>query len=234
VKTDRALTDKTIKELQNEISSLRKKIKRLEGNGNERRFDRFFRVVFEQVAVGIALISNEGRWVRVNNKICDLLGYSFKELCGRPIQEMFVKDDLDTMNLVKNLLEGSINFLWINARFVNRYDVTGWINLRTSPIYDTEGKVEKYLCIVDDITEQKQAQIEIERMLQESQEHVKTLSGLMPICAGCKKVRDDDGYWEQIEEYLTRHTDAVMSHGMCPECMERYYGKEGWFRKMKE
>jgi PAS domain S-box-containing protein len=227
------LTDKLTENLRNEISSLREKIEKLEGNDSERRFDRYFRVVFEQVAVGVALISKEGQWIRTNNKICDLLGYSFNELRGRPVEDMFAKDDADTINLIENLFYGRTNFLWINTRFINRYGVTGWINLRASPMYDPEGRVEKFVCIVDDITEQKQAQLEIEKMLRESQERVKTLSGLMPICAGCKKVRDDDGYWEQIEEYLTRHTDAVMSHGMCPECMDKFYGNESWYRKLK-
>lgn len=52
---------------------------------------------------------------------------------------------------------------------------------------------------------------------------VKTLSGLLPICASCKKVRDDQGYWNQIEDYLKEHSDADFSHSICPECMEKLY-----------
>ncbi|MCK4672284.1 MAG: response regulator, partial [Candidatus Aegiribacteria sp.] len=52
---------------------------------------------------------------------------------------------------------------------------------------------------------------------------VKTLSGLLPICASCKKIRDDSGYWEQIEEYITERSDTQFSHGICPECMKKLY-----------
>jgi hypothetical protein len=54
--------------------------------------------------------------------------------------------------------------------------------------------------------------------LQEALANVKTLRGLMPICAWCKKVRDDKGYWKEVEEYVRDHTDADFSHGMCPQC----------------
>jgi phosphoserine phosphatase RsbU/P len=52
---------------------------------------------------------------------------------------------------------------------------------------------------------------------------VRTLSGLIPICAQCKKVRDDQGYWRQVEEYVHSHTDASFSHGICPDCMKALY-----------
>ena len=59
--------------------------------------------------------------------------------------------------------------------------------------------------------------------LQHTIEQVKTLSGIVPICASCKKIRDDRGYWEQVEAYVTRHTDARFSHGICPDCLKRLY-----------
>ena len=52
---------------------------------------------------------------------------------------------------------------------------------------------------------------------------MKVLSGLLPICASCKRIRDDRGYWSQIEAYLSRHTEAEFSHGLCPECVTRLY-----------
>ncbi|MDY6951704.1 MAG: PAS domain-containing protein [Thermodesulfobacteriota bacterium] len=77
-----------------------------------------------------------------------------------------------------------------------------------------------------DITERKQAEEERERLILELQEalaKVKTLSGLLPICASCKKIRDDRGYWQQIEEYIQEHSDAEFSHSVCPECARRLY-----------
>ena len=52
---------------------------------------------------------------------------------------------------------------------------------------------------------------------------IKTLSGLLPICSHCKKIRDDKGYWNQIESYIHKHSDAEFSHSICPECAKKYY-----------
>jgi PAS domain S-box-containing protein len=80
--------------------------------------------------------------------------------------------------------------------------------------------------VVQDIAERKRIETERENLILELQrafEHVKTLKGILPICASCKKVRDDRGYWEQVEAYVSRHTDAQFSHGLCPDCMARIY-----------
>ncbi|NDY41666.1 response regulator [Dissulfurirhabdus thermomarina] len=61
------------------------------------------------------------------------------------------------------------------------------------------------------------------RRLHEAIDQIKTLRGLLPICAACKKIRDDQGYWTQIEDYLARHSDAEFSHGLCPECAREIY-----------
>jgi len=59
--------------------------------------------------------------------------------------------------------------------------------------------------------------------LKEAQEKIKILSGLLPICASCKKIRDDKGYWNQIEGYIRDHSEAEFSHGICPECAKELY-----------
>lgn len=64
---------------------------------------------------------------------------------------------------------------------------------------------------------------ELGRRVDEALAHAKTLRGLLPICSSCKKIRDDNGYWTQLERYLHVHTDADFSHGMCPDCMEKLY-----------
>ena len=58
--------------------------------------------------------------------------------------------------------------------------------------------------------------------LQEAQANVKVLKGCIPICASCKKIRNDEGYWSQLEQYLTEHSEALFSHGICPECATNY------------
>ena len=59
--------------------------------------------------------------------------------------------------------------------------------------------------------------------LQKALQEVKTLSGLLPICASCKKIRKDDSTWQPIEDYITSHSDADFTHGICPECAHRLY-----------
>ena len=60
--------------------------------------------------------------------------------------------------------------------------------------------------------------------LQKALSEVKTLRGIFPICASCKKIRDDKGYWTQIEVYIRDRSEAQFSHGICPECKEKLYG----------
>jgi len=88
-----------------------------------------------------------------------------------------------------------------------------------------EGK-RSCLASVRDITERKKAEEERKKVilqLQNALEKVKTLSGLLPICSFCKKVRDDDGYWRQIESYIEAHSEAEFSHSMCQECARKHY-----------
>ncbi len=78
-----------------------------------------------------------------------------------------------------------------------------------------------------DVEERKRAEAEKERVIEELRcalGQVKTLRGLLPICASCKKIRDDKGYWNQIESYISSNSDAQFSHGICPECARKLYG----------
>ncbi len=78
---------------------------------------------------------------------------------------------------------------------------------------------ERTADLQEELVRRRRAQEELQGALQS----VKTLSGLLPICASCKKIRDDSGYWTQVERYLTEHTQAQFSHGMCPECFSHLY-----------
>ena len=69
---------------------------------------------------------------------------------------------------------------------------------------------------------------------QKNEKEIKELKGFLPICSSCKKIRGDKGYWEQIDVYIQKHSDTLFSHGICPECSERLYGKEGWYIEIKK
>ena len=86
---------------------------------------------------------------------------------------------------------------------------------------DQPGPYAGILVVLDDQTERIHAARERERLLAEisaTLTEVKDLSNLLPICAWCKKIRDDQGYWDQLEGYLATHAGIVFTHGVCPEC----------------
>lgn len=96
------------------------------------------------------------------------------------------------------------------------------VNSRGATIFGTRGLVS----VIRDITKRKQAEEEREKLITELQDalgKVKLLSGFLPICASCKKIRNDKGYWEQIEAYIRDHSEAQFSHSVCPDCVKKLY-----------
>ena len=81
----------------------------------------------------------------------------------------------------------------------------------------------------NDLMELRRLNKELENAINE----IKTLRGIIPICSSCKKIRDDKGYWSQIECYLQKHSKAEFSHGICPECSDKLYGGQDWYIEMK-
>jgi DNA-binding response OmpR family regulator len=86
--------------------------------------------------------------------------------------------------------------------------------------------IEQALAKREMAIEKRRAEEEREQLIVELQEalaEVKALSGLLPICMSCKKIRDDEGYWEQMEHYIQEHSEAKFSHGICPDCRTKLY-----------
>ena len=82
------------------------------------------------------------------------------------------------------------------------------------------------MAVKEDITARKQTEAERDILIHDLQDalaNVKSLSGLLPICASCKKIRDDKGYWSQVESYIQKHSDATFTHGLCPDCIKKLY-----------
>lgn len=86
------------------------------------------------------------------------------------------------------------------------------------------------------LLQRKKIEMEREKVIIELQDalaKVKQLSGLLPICSYCKKIRDDKGYWQQLESYITEHSETLLSHGMCPDCEKKAYEElEKWKNDM--
>ena len=97
-----------------------------------------------------------------------------------------------------------------------------------APIRDEKGQVVGGILVFRDVSERKKHELEREKLIAELQEalaNVKTLRGLLPICAWCKQIRDGDGYWQRVEEYIQAHSDAEFTRGICPGCFEKQVTK---------
>jgi PAS domain S-box-containing protein len=105
-------------------------------------------------------------------------------------------------------------------------DEPHYFDLTVEPLRDVAGDIVGITCAAVDITPIKQGAQERERLIRELQEalaQVKVLSGLLPICASCKKIRDEQGQWNPVEKYIRDRSDVSFSHGICPECARRLY-----------
>ncbi len=94
------------------------------------------------------------------------------------------------------------------------------------PIKDDFGKIVRFVHISKNISERKNLEQEREKLildLQEALAEIRTLKGIIPICSSCKKIRNDSGYWEQMEEYIRKNSDAEFTHGICPSCARKLY-----------
>jgi len=97
----------------------------------------------------------------------------------------------------------------------------------TATLLPWHGEHNAILASFRDATERESLAAEKESLIAELKQavaRVKHLSGLLPICSSCKKIRDDSGYWHQVEAYLQEHADATLTHGICPDCIDSIYG----------
>ena len=67
--------------------------------------------------------------------------------------------------------------------------------------------------------------------LEEALEEIRKLSGIIPICSVCKQIRNEEGYWQQVEQYISEHSEAQFSHALCSRCADQLYGDEEWYRQ---
>lgn len=96
----------------------------------------------------------------------------------------------------------------------------------TATLLPWSGEQKMILASFRDATEREALAAEKEELIAELKQavsRIKHLSGLLPICANCKKIRDDSGYWHRVEVYLEEHADATLTHGICPQCIEKIY-----------
>ena len=158
-----------------------------------------------------------------------MTGYSREELSGLSFDRFVHPADLDAhLAAGQEFYEGIRSSFKTEARYLRKGGDPLWGNLTVERIEDSTGQMLFVLGMLEDISERRRAAEERERMIDELKEalaNVKTLRGLIPICASCKKIRDDKGYWSQVEVYVRDRSEAEFSHGICPDCMSRLYPK---------
>jgi len=132
--------------------------------------------------------------------------------------------------------------IWLGAPLTNKGQIIGVIALQSytdDNLYDETDR-DVLIAIADQVAlaiERKRSEEKREKLISDlhtALEEVKILQGILPICSHCKKVRDDKGYWNQIESYIQKHSEALFSHGICPACEEILYSKEDWYKEMKK
>jgi hypothetical protein len=100
------------------------------------------------------------------------------------------------------------------------------LDLRASDLFDRVGRTTGRLLVIRDTSVRRRLELEREELIRELQQalaDVKTLSGLLPICASCKKIRDDGGYWRTVEKFISDRSGAQFSHGLCDDCIRKLY-----------
>jgi len=155
-----------------------------------------------------------------------LYGYSAAEMVGREVSLLVPSDRMNDRTEVYERVKRGERVERFETVRVRKNGTPVEVSLTISPLKDANGKVVGASTVALDISKKKKEEAEWLRLIRELTEalaHVKTLSGLLPICASCKKIRDDQGYWQQVETYISAHSDADFTHGICPDCVKRLY-----------
>lgn len=183
-----------------------------------------YRALFKQMPAGVLATDLEtGSHLHFNDRLCQALGYSWAEFTALPLEDLVVPEGLEAARAhqAQVLTQG-------RAEYENHYRAKGGglrTMLVTSELLELgDGKVIQ--SVFQDITERRSQAAERERLIEELKAaltRVKLLSGLLPTCAGCKKIRDERDRWVQMEAYIQERSEAKFSHGLCPDCLRRMY-----------
>lgn len=201
------------------------------------RFERnFLAGILETTAALIIVLDSRGRILRLNRAAEKWSGYNILESVGT-----YVWDQLLWREEVQGFVEAvnsrnSASFpLEFQSRLKTGHGNDLWVYWSSTAILDDTDAIEYILTTGIDITALKKAESEREHLIEELQKalnKVKTLRGLLPICASCKKIRDDQGYWQGVDDYIRQHSLVEFSHGICPACAKKLYPE--FFAQLEE
>lgn len=187
-----------------------------------------FRDLYENAPNAYFSVGTDSIIRSCNRRAEGLVGYTKRELIGRPIFELYadtVDGSAKAKEVFKKFIGGeSVNDVEIQMKRSDNSEV--WVSLSVNPMLDREGNIIESRSMIVDITDRRRVEEERDRLIRElinALAEVKKLSGLLPICSNCKKIRDDEGYWKQIEQFISERSDAEFTHGICPDCAEKLY-----------
>jgi two-component system, response regulator PdtaR len=140
------------------------------------------------------------------------------------LMDIFLQGQMDGVQvaqIVNDRFDIPVVFLTAHADDVtaHRAEATGPFGYILKPFDERELNVAIEIGLYRHLAEKKLRDLNLQ--LQESLAHIKTLHGLLPICAWCNKIRDDNGQWEKLETYIKSHSEADFTHGICPECLAK-------------
>lgn len=157
------------------------------------RAEEVFYKAFEESSIGMALVAPEGNWLRVNNALCTILGYSKEELVKKTFQDITYKEDLNIdLGHVKDLLEGKIKTYSMEKRYIKKNGSMVWVNLTVSLVKDKLGRPDYFISQIEDITERKNSESVIENMFR--------FTDYMVCTSDLKK-----GYFTKVSPAFTKH-----------------------------
>jgi PAS domain S-box-containing protein len=162
--------------------------------------DSLFQNAFEFAAIGMALVSLEGKWLRVNRSICEITGYTEAELLERTFQDITHPEDLDEdLENVRKMLAGNIDTYHMEKRYFHKSGSIVWILLSVSLVRTKSGDPLFFIGQIQDVTRQKKSE---EQLVNATAEIKRLQKRLVKICTWTKRIHVD-GKWVPIDEFLT-------------------------------
>jgi two-component system, cell cycle sensor histidine kinase and response regulator CckA len=155
-----------------------------------------------------------------------IYGYKADEMMGHSVSQLLPPERPEELKEFYQRIKNGELIERYQTQRVRKDGTVIDVSLTLSPIKNAKGEVVGISAIERDITRRRREERERLRLIDELKDalqKIKTLKGLLPICASCKKIRDDHGYWERVETYISKHTQAEFTHGICPECRDRLY-----------
>ena len=186
-------------------------------------YEPLFRALFDGSQDILMIVDGDtGEILEANQAVKTILGYQARDLINEHFSVLFPEEGTVSNN--RGLDSIQVYGGAFIEEFRHRDGSTRTMDLTATMIpWCGDSAI---LVTLRDASERVHAEQEREKLireLQQAMDNIKTLKGLLPICAHCKKIRDDEGYWRKLEEYFTDHSEAQFSHGICPECVEKYY-----------